>query len=168
MQATQLQESNKVLLTIISKWIIHCDYHEPALAGCAVTVLLCDIRQHVKTCAFNPATSHTPVRAITTASLVRDVLQTSPSKMCGNVADRLMSTIPLSKTNEGRLEIKSTSRGRPQTASFVPGMGGCRKKRLSFAETNKLLQDIGLHPTAPSPGTALAIEADLALSFSHI
>ena len=39
-------------------------------------------------------------------------------------------------------------------------------KRLSIAEKDKLLQDIGLHPTAPSPGTALAIKADLALSVS--
>ena len=47
--------------------------------------------------------------AITTASLVDDVLQASPSKMCGGVADRLMSTIALSKANEKRLEIKSTT-----------------------------------------------------------
>ena len=114
MQATQLQEPNKVLRTIISRWVIHCDYHEPALAECPVTVPLCDLSQHVKTCAFSPATSHIPVRASTTASLVGDVLQASPSKMCGDVADRLMSTIALSKTNEGCLHIKSTSRGRPQ------------------------------------------------------
>ena len=91
MQATQLQEPNKVLCTIISRWVIHFNYHEPALAGCPVNVPLCDLRQHVKTCAFNQGTSQTPVRAITTAS---------PSKMCGDVADRLMGTIALSKTNE--------------------------------------------------------------------
>ena len=203
MQATQLQEPNKGLRTIISRWIIHCDYHEPALAGCPVkTVPLCDLRQHVKTCAFNLATLHTPVRAITTASLVGDVLQASPSKMCGDVAERLMSTIALSKTNEGRLEIKSTSRGRQQVFQRITvastssqaasatiirrrsselqslsqtvcgGPTGARAqevagiKRLSIAEKDKLLQDIGLHPTAPSPGTALANKADLALSFS--
>ena len=115
MQATQLQEPNTVLRTIISRWVIHCDYHEPAWPGCPVTVPLCDLRQHVKTCAFNPATSHTPVMAITTASLVDDVLQASPSKMCGDVADRLMSTIALSKANDGRLEIKSTTSNLDQT-----------------------------------------------------
>ena len=172
------------------------------MAGCPVTVPLCDLRQHEKTCAFNPTSLHTPVRAITTVSLVGDVLQASPSKMCGDVADRLMSPIALSKTNEGRLEIKSTSQGRPQVFQRITvastssqaasattirrhsselqplsqtvcgGPTGARAqevagiKRLSIAEKDQLLQDIELHPTAPSPGAALAIKADVALSFS--
>ena len=198
MQETQLQEPSKVLPTIISRWVIYCDYHEPALAGCPFTGPPCDLRQHVKTCAFNHATSHTPVRAITTASLVGDVLQASPSKMCGDVADRRMSIIALSKTNEGSLEIKSTSRATrqvfqritvastssqaasattirrrssklqslSQTVCGGPTGARARENRLSIAEKDKLLLDIGLHPTAPSLGTALAIKAALAPSFS--
>ena len=84
------------------------------LLACTVTVHLCDLRQHSKTCALSPAVLHTPVRATTTASLVGDVLLASPSKTCGDVADRLMIPITLSKTSEARLEIKTTSRGRPQ------------------------------------------------------
>ena len=75
---------------------------------------LCDLRQHSKTCALSSAVLHTPVRATATASLVGDVLQATPSKTWGDVADMLMSPIALSKISKGRLEIKTISRGRPQ------------------------------------------------------
>ena len=129
-------------------------------------------------------------------------LQVSPSKMRGDIADRLAGAIVTNKAIEGRLEVKTGSRGRPQvyqritvssTSSDAASVSTVRRrsqelgtvgrtltggetglraqeaagiKRLSIAEQESLLREIGLHHSATSPDIALTMKADLQLSYN--
>ena len=203
--APSLQRPNRVIRSMISNWTIHCDYHEPALAGCSATVPLHQLQKHVDACAFSPAATSSrhsqPIRTISATSSVSDVLQASPSKMCGDVADRLTSKLVTAKAESGQLEVKPICRGRPQiyqrvtaatTSSEEASLQTIRRRSLQLSTVNEtvcgdsagiraqevagikclstpeqeqLLHDIGLHPTMPTSGTALAIKADLSLSY---
>eukprot|EP00117_Sycon_ciliatum_P031872 scpid34853/ scgid24846/ E3 ubiquitin-protein ligase NRDP1; RING finger protein 41 len=200
--ASSLQQPNRVLRDIVSNWTIHCDYHKPALVGCRQTVPLKRLKLHVDSCTFNPSGSGTPIRTVNPSATVEDILTASPSKLQGNVADRLTHHLIQCKSDGGRLEVKPGSRGRSLvfqkvTLSTTPsneasastirrrsaelttinhevcgGSAGARAqevaglKRLSTADQQTILQDIGLQAKASAPGTALAIKADLALPYN--
>ena len=56
----------------------------------------------------------TAVTALHGSSTVSDVLQASPSKLKGDTADKLMAHLVKAKAVDGKLQVKSSQRGRPQ------------------------------------------------------
>ena len=204
LKASELKTPGKVPRRMMDGWTLRCDFHKPSLQGCPVVTPLRDLRKHVAACQFNPATTTAPIRTVRQSSTVEDVLSASPSKLCGNVADRLTGHLVAARVHDGRLEVRTASHGKPQVyqravVSNVPsdraadttlrrrsseltrhaetvcgGVAGARAQevaglqRLSAAEQEQLLLDAGIKAKKPSPGSALAIKADLSLPWSQL
>ena len=147
--ASMLQKPSKVLAAILSNWTVRCDYYKPALSGCHATVSLCDLKEHVASCAFNPATSMTPIRTTNPKATVEEVLTASPSKLKGNVAGKLMSHLVMARAEEGRVEVKTSSRGKPQvyeriTTALVPSdEASARTVRRRSSELHHVAELVG-------------------------
>ena len=125
--ASSLVRPSELFTKLSGKWSIHCDYHEEALNGCPAILPLENLKDHVESCPFSPTfkSSCAPVRAVRPTSTVADVLTASPSKLQGNVAEQLTGHLVKSSVHDGKLEVKTCSRGRPQiftrtTACSVP------------------------------------------------
>ena len=201
MVASTLLRPHPIVIKMISMSTIHCDYHSEALQGCPASVALQSLRQHVSNCPYK-GTSALAMRTVRPSSTATEIMSASPSKLQGNVADKLMSHLVNARMDGDKLRVKTGTHGRQlllqrTTVGEVPsssaststlrrreeqmvksgkavcvGDEGLRAqqvaglRRLSSAEQEKLLAEVGLLPSSPSPGTALAIKADLSLSYS--
>ena len=91
---------------------------------------------------------HPPHQFVRSGNQARfeEVLTASPSKICGNVADALMGHMVKVKAIDGILEVKSGSRGKPQTftrisASNVPSnLASTSTLRRRSAEIERVSQ----------------------------
>ena len=104
---------------MIANWTALCDYYAPALVGCQSTVTLSQHRQHVEECPHNPSSSATPIRAVGPSSRADDILSASPSKMKGNLGQRIGVHVIKSNMKDGFAEL-STGRGKPLTVAALP------------------------------------------------
>eukprot|EP00117_Sycon_ciliatum_P031026 scpid26618/ scgid24343/ E3 ubiquitin-protein ligase NRDP1; RING finger protein 41 len=189
MALATLQKPCKLVCNMVSKWGVHCDFHEPALSGCPATVRLHELRGHVTSCPFNPSTSSgTPIRTATKAATVEEILAASPSKLRGDVSDRLTCHLVSAKAEDGRLEVKTSSQGRPQVfmrttvGSKQPEEASARTLKRRSLEMERITETVcttadatrhgvaGLGATSikPPSGTALAIKADLSLPWAQL
>ena len=78
-----------------------------------MTVPLCDLQDHVAQCEFSGGTSRNPIKAVRMTSKVADVLAASPSKLHGNVSERLTGHLVKAMADGNKLEVKTSSRGQP-------------------------------------------------------
>ena len=83
-----------------------------------------------------------PTRAVSASSLVGDVLQASPSKMRGDIAERLAGAIITNKAIEGRLEVKTSSRGRPQVYQRIT-VASTSSDAASVSTVRRRSQELG-------------------------
>ena len=204
MPSSSLKRPHPIVREIIANSTIHCDNYAAALHGCPVTVPLAKLRPHVAECPYQQSNKATGlvIRTVRPSSTAAEILLASPSKLRGNVADKLVGHLVQAKAEDGKLVVQASSRGQPQVytrtmSSTVPsdcassstvrrrsfelrdvqlavcgGEKGVRSqevaglKRMEPAELDKLLIGVGRGTGTPCPGTALAIKADLALSYS--
>ena len=114
MKASELKRPGIVLCRIISSLSVRCDFYQQSLQGCQARVRLQDLQQHVAECLFNPATATSPIRTVRPQSNVEDTLTASPSKLAGNVAGCLTSHLVAARAQDGRLEVRTGTYGKPQ------------------------------------------------------
>jgi len=116
MKASELQQPHKVLCRIMGNWSIHCDFHKPALDGCPAVVPLRDLQEHTSTCPFNEkSTSQSiAIRTVRPQSTVEEVIAASPTKLRGDVAERLTAHVISSREEEGRFEVRMGTHGKSQ------------------------------------------------------
>ena len=93
---------------LMGNWTLRCDFYKPALAGCPVTSTLRELKTHIRSCIFNPATSGTqsPIRTLNLSDTCEQMLMASPSKLRGDVGDRVASQIVLSRVIVGNWKLK--------------------------------------------------------------
>ena len=116
-----------IVREIIANSTIHCDNYAAALQGCPVTVPLATLRSHVAECPYqqNNEATGLVIRTVRPSSTAAEILLASPSKLRGNVADKLVGHLVQAKAKDGKLVVQASSRGRPQvytrtTSSTVP------------------------------------------------
>ena len=104
---------------MIESWTVMYDYYAPALVGCQSTVPLSQLRQHAEECPHNPSSSATPIRAVGPSSRAGDTLSASPSKMKGNLGQRIGVHVIKSNMKDGFAEL-SNGHGKPLTVAALP------------------------------------------------
>ena len=107
MNSASIKSPSEALQRIMSNWTVRCDYYAPALVGCQVTTTLSQLRHHVQNCPHDPSTSETPVRAAMPSSKIDDILSASPSKLRGNIGQRIAIHTVKSNTEEGFAQLKA-------------------------------------------------------------
>ena len=118
MNSASIESPSKVLQRIMSNWTVRCDYYAPAVVGCQVAATLSQLRHHVQNCPHNPSKSETPVRAAMPSSKVDDILSASPSKLRGNIGQRIAIHTVKSNMEEGFAQLQG-SRGKPLILTAV-------------------------------------------------
>ena len=101
---------------ILAQVPVTCDYASTDRLGCQLVLQLRDFRQHVnENCKFRPTSAcHSPLRkVITHSSQVDDVLTASPSKLQGNVAERLIAHLVAAQETNGKFEVKTAESCKP-------------------------------------------------------
>ena len=148
MKASELKWPGIVLCRIISSLSVRCDFHQQSFQGCQARVWLKDLQQHVAECLFKPATATSPIRTVRPQSTVEDILTASPSKLAGNVAGCLTSHLVAARAQDGRLEVRTGTYGKPQvyhwtTASSVSsddaGSSTLRRRSSELARQAELV-----------------------------
>ena len=91
---------------------IRCDNFKPGLQGCPAAVPLMALKEHVAHCHYRE-TSDLAMRTVRPSSTATEILSASPSKLQGNVADRLVAHLVQAQMDGDKLEVKVGSRGRP-------------------------------------------------------
>jgi len=114
LKASMLTRVCKVLGRMLGNWSVRCDFYKPALAGCPTTVRLRELQDHVRACPYNPDNPSTPKRTVNPSDMASEMLMASPSKLQGDVGDRLAARYTLSRVEDGKLRIKTSCRGKPQ------------------------------------------------------
>ena len=103
---------------ILAEINVTCEYAQTDRLGCASLVQLQNLKLHVATCRFRPgATPHSPLKQVVTPSTtVQEILTASPSKLRGDVVQRVTTHLVQSQEEEGVLTLRSvTHGGKPQT-----------------------------------------------------
>ena len=108
--ADELAQPHPLIVGIISKCIVMCDFSESALVGCPVRVPLAELTNHVSLCRFIPAVESV-VESSTTIT-IGDMLSASPSKFQGKVFDKVLKQVVFTCDVDGKLEV-SGGRGSP-------------------------------------------------------
>ena len=115
LKSSLLRELSPHFVKVIGSSSIHCDFYQPALRGCPTVVPLEKLQAHIQDCKFNPkhASQKTPIRVVNMRSSVAEVLSASPSKLRGDISERLTGHLVTAKADSGRLEVKTGCQGQP-------------------------------------------------------
>ena len=91
--ADELAQPHPLIVGIISKCIVMCDFSESALVGCPVRVPLAELTNHVSLCRFTPAVESAPLRVVESSTTIGDMLSASPSKFQGKVFGKVLKHV---------------------------------------------------------------------------
>ena len=132
LMADELAQPHPLVVGIISKCIVMCDFSESALVGCPVRVPLAELTSHVSLCRFNPAVESAPLqRVVESTTTIGDMLSASPSKLRGKVFDKVLKHVVSTCDVDGKLEVRggggSPAMYRKTTVARVAS-GACSSK----------------------------------------
>lgn len=113
LKASELKSPHPRVARMLSSSTVRCDYYDEALRGCPATMKLMSLQEHVRQCPFRQGSAQA-IRTVRPSSTAAEILSASPSKLRGNVAEKLVGQLVKAHTHGDRLEVKTGERGRPQ------------------------------------------------------
>ncbi len=111
--ASALTSIHPRIAGILAEIEVTCDYSNTDKLCCVSKVQLQNLKLHVASCPFRPgAAPHSPLRRVVTPSTtVQDILTASPSKLRGDVAQRVASHLVGSQEDDGVLTLRTAAHG---------------------------------------------------------